>query len=301
MKLVRLLILGVLMAMLSTSVSAADRFTIYTVNYPLAYFAERIGGEQVKVVFPAPVDIDPAYWMPDRKTIAEYQKADLILLNGANYARWVGKVSLPRGKMVNTSRQFKDRYIITQDVATHSHGAEGAHAHESLAFTTWLDFLLAAEQARAVVDALSRKRPASKKAFNRNFESLKKDLLRLDSKIRRIVSISPGMPLIASHPVYDYLGRRYDLNLKSLHWEPDEVPGHGQLAELRKLLETHPATWMIWEGEPLQESLAELGAIGIKSLVFSPCANRPNEGDFLTVMQDNLKGLQKAYKKPTPQ
>jgi len=301
MNFVRLMILGVLLSVLSTSVFAADRLTIYTVNYPLAYFAERIGGEQVKVVFPAPVDIDPAYWMPDQKTIASYQKADLILLNGANYAKWVGKVSLPCGKMIDTSRKFKDRYIVTKDVSTHSHGAEGAHAHESLAFTTWLDYSLAAEQARAVADALGRKRPALMKEFSRNFESLRKDLMVLDSEIMRIVSTAPGMPLIASHPVYDYLARRYDLNLKSLHWEPDEVPGHGQLAELRKLLETHPAIMMIWEGEPLQESLDKLSSMGIKGLVFSPCANAPDEGDFLTVMKDNLKGLQNAYVNQTSQ
>ena len=295
MKSVRLMILGVFLAMLFTSVFAADRFTIYTVNYPLAYFAERIGGEQVKVVFPAPDDIDPAYWMPDQKIIAAYQKADLILLNGANYAKWVGKVSLPRSRMVDTSRKFKDRYVVTKDISTHSHGAKGTHAHESLAFTTWLDFSLAAEQARAVADALGRKRPALKKEFNMNFESLKKDLLLLDTEIRRIASRAQGMPLIASHPVYDYLARRYDLNLKSLHWEPDEVLGHGQLAELRKLREAHPATLMIWEGEPLQESLDELSSMGIKGLVFSPCANTPDRGDFLTVMKDNLKGLQNAF------
>jgi zinc transport system substrate-binding protein len=30
--------------------------------------------------------------------------------------------------------------------------------------------------------------------------------------------------LLASHPVYQYLARRYGLNLRSLVWETDEVP-----------------------------------------------------------------------------
>ena len=42
----------------------ADTLVIYTVNYPLAFFAERIGGDLVEVVFPAPVDEDPAFWSP---------------------------------------------------------------------------------------------------------------------------------------------------------------------------------------------------------------------------------------------
>jgi zinc transport system substrate-binding protein len=72
--------------------SSSDKLVVYVVNYPLKYFAERIGGKHVKVVFPAPADEDPAYWMPDAKTITSYQRADLILLNGANYAKWVSKV-----------------------------------------------------------------------------------------------------------------------------------------------------------------------------------------------------------------
>ncbi len=81
----------------------SGKLTIYTVNYPLKYFAERIAGKHAKVMFPAPKNVDPAYWMPDRKTILNYQKADLILLNGAHYAKWTEKVSLQRSKMVNTS------------------------------------------------------------------------------------------------------------------------------------------------------------------------------------------------------
>ena len=34
--------------------TAGDELLIYTVNYPLAYFAERIGAEDVNVVFPVP-------------------------------------------------------------------------------------------------------------------------------------------------------------------------------------------------------------------------------------------------------
>jgi len=34
--------------------AAVECLTVYAVNYPLVYLAERIGGEAVEVVFPAP-------------------------------------------------------------------------------------------------------------------------------------------------------------------------------------------------------------------------------------------------------
>ena len=275
--------------------AASSTLTVYTVNYPLAYFAERIGSDHVNVVFPAPADVDPAYWMPDREVISRYQKADLILLNGAHYAKWVEKVTLPREKMVNTSRKLKDRYIRMEAEVTHSHGAEGEHAHEDAAFTIWLDFELAVKQAKAIEKALSRKMPEQGSLFKKNLAALENDLLDLDRQIMEIVLKDKDKPLLASHPVYDYLQQRYSLNLQSVHWEPNEDISFNQWNELKKILQNHPAKWMVWEGEPMKKSVEKLQESGINSLVFDPCGNRPDKGDFLTVMQANIENLRRAY------
>ena len=274
---------------------AVESLNIFVVNYPLKYFAERIGGEHVKVTFPAPADVDPAYWNPDVATISAFQKSDLILLNGAGYAKWVAKVSLPRSKIVDTSRQFKDRYITTKEVMTHSHGAAGEHAHEALAFTTWLDFDLAARQAEVIAAAMGRKRPRLRDAFQNNSEALAKDINDLDQSIQAIVSQKPSTPLIVSHPVYDYFASRYRLNIVSVHWEPDQIPSDSQLKGFQGILKQHPAQWMVWEGEPIQVSVDKLKTIGVDSLVFDPCGNVPDQGDFMTVMRSNVDNLRKAF------
>ena len=56
-----------------TALAAAETLSVYTVNYPLQYFAERIGVENVEVSFAAPPDVDPAFWMPAAETIVKYQ------------------------------------------------------------------------------------------------------------------------------------------------------------------------------------------------------------------------------------
>ena len=284
-----------LMLFAATVNGASERMTIYVVNYPLKYFAERIAGEHASVVFPAPADEDPAYWMPDADTIAAYQQADLILLNGANYAKWVNKTSLPPSKLVNTSVKFKDRYIYAKEMVTHSHGAEGKHAHESLAFTLWLDFDLAAGQANSIAKALGRKRPGMKDTFQKNCLALVRELSVLDREIKSIVSKNQQQPLIGSHPVYDYFSKRYGLNMKSVHWEPDELPGNQQWMELRDMLKTHPARWMVWEGHPNSETVKKLKSMRIGSLVFDPCGNVPAKGDFMNVMRQNVENLRKTF------
>ena len=275
--------------------NSTGKLSVYVVNYPLKFFAERIGGEYVTVEFPAPANIDPAFWTPEVKLIAAYQQADLILLNGAGYAKWIEKASLPRAKMINTSKQFRDQYIRSEVAVTHSHGPQGEHAHEDVAFTTWLDFRLATLQAEAIAGALIRKKPGTRQLFEENLGILKNDLLTLDSALREIVRKRPSLPLLASHPVYDYLARGYGLNLKSVHWEPDEPPNTEQWLEMRKILREHPSKWMIWEGTPKKETVGRLKSLGINSLVFDPCGNMPELGDFISIMKKNIEYLKSAF------
>lgn len=286
--------LGIAFACLPWTESQAQP-TVHVVNYPLQYFAERIGGEQVKVVFLAPGDEDPAFWKPDVNTIAAFQAADLILINGAGYARWIRTASLPKSRILNTSRRFETDYIELEDTAMHSHGPSGEHSHAGTAFTTWLDFRRAAQQAQAVMDGLSRLLPEHEDTFAQRYSELEQDLLALDERLYAVVSAQRTQPLLASHPVYQYLARRYGLNLQSVLWEPDVMPDAGQWEALQSVLQTHAATWMLWEGNPLPVVAEKLQALGVESLVFDPCGNTPAQGDFLSVMQQNVARLQQAF------
>ncbi len=295
-RLIRFIILfSILMPALPLQVYAEKILTVYTVNYPLFYFAQRIGGDHINVVFPAPPDVDPAFWTPDEATVRKYQKADLIILNGADYAKWTKKVSLPLLRTVDTSRSFKDKLIHIETGVTHSHGPGGNQSHGGTAFTTWLDFFQAAQQAEAIMNSFIRKAPEHKETFADNFAALKKDLLQLDEQLKSITAYKGSWPLVASRPIYQYMVRHYNLNLKMIMWEPDADPGHAEWQKLAAQLKEHPAKWMLWEGKPLPDSADRLQSMGVNSTVFAPCFSRPKQGDFLSVMQQNVKNMEKIF------
>jgi zinc transport system substrate-binding protein len=268
------------------------RLVVFTVNYPLAYFAERIGGDLADVRFPAPADVDPAYWSPDAETIAEYQSADLILLNGAGYARWVDRAALPDSRVVDTSASFDDRLIRLNSTITHSHGAEGAHEHTGSAFTTWLDPQLAIEQAQAVTRSLISLRRDREAELNAHFVELESELRSLDDRLAAAAEIIGDTPLMFSHPVYQYLIRRYNFNAVEFHWEPDEAPDGRAWSNFEDIVARFPAKWMLWEGEPLEATVNGLEELGVGSLLFDPCGNVPDSGDFMTVMAANAGALE---------
>jgi zinc transport system substrate-binding protein len=269
---------------------------IVATNYPMAWIAERLAGSFATIDLPVPDDEDPAFWQPTAADIRSMQQADLIILNGATYETWLPTTSLPADRLVDTARSFRDQWIVLEDAVTHSHGPAGEHTHAGTDGMTWLDPRQALAQATAVREALVARFPEHADAIAAAAMSLHDDLEDLHIRFQRALAPAGDRPLVASHPLYNYLARRYALNLQSVHFEVDEMPDDGAWAEFDALLAEHPARIMFWEDEPLDEIVAELESRGVVPVVVLTCGNRPEEGDYLDVMRANALRLEEALR-----
>lgn len=267
---------------------------VSTVNYPLYYFAQRIGGDFIRVEFPAPPNVDPAYWVPEDEALSVYQGSDLILVNGADYAKWMHNVSLPSSRILNTTSLVTEKYIEVTQGASHSHGPGGEHVHKGYAFTTWLDLKLSIAQAEAVKVALTKISPDKGPELEKNYKQLEHELLDLNILLQEYGDQNKGKNHIGSHPVYQYLSKAYGLNIHSVHFEPGESPSEDQWKEFDRLLIEHPSNIMLWEAEPLSEVKEVLIGKGINTVVYNPCGKRPAEGDYLTVLTKNIQSLKNS-------
>ena len=272
------------------------RCQIYTTSYPLFYIATRLVEDRADVLFPAPPNEDPAFWRPAKEVVRRYQQADLILLNGAAFEKWVDTTSLPLNTQVDPSVPFKAEWIMFPEVITHSHGPHGVHSHGNIDFNTWLDPLLAIRQAETAEAAFERLavRPAAE--LRQRGQQIKRDFEALDKQLRDLSQVLARQPLLASHLVYGYLARGYHWDLHSVHWEPDEPVPAAQWTAFDTLRAQHPGNLMLWEEEPLPEVRAELQRRGVRPVVFRTCGNRPAAGDYLQAMQQNLEALRVALK-----
>ena len=268
------LILALIFA--ASMAQAQERPRIVAVNYPIQYFTERLLGDTAEVIFPVPDGVDPSFWRPAIADISLIQSADLILLNGAGFATWVDRVSLPRSKVVRVSAGFSDRFIATASI-THSHGDGGEHSHEGTASYFWLDPELALLQAEAIAEALSSRGLVDGDV---GLEALRADLEALDQAARKAVA-ELNTAIIATHPRYQYFARAYGLEIASLEWEAGAAPSEDQLAELAALAAETEARLLIWEAAPPSEALEAAEALGLKNLIFPPLAAKPKSGDFI--------------------
>ena len=270
--------------------------TIVTSNYPLYFVTSRLleGIESApEVVFPE-IDGDPTYWTPDPQQVQLLQSAVLIVLNGADAEPWLELVSLDESKFFDTTAGLAERLIPLEDAVQHQHGPEGEHSHQGYAFTTWLDPGLLAGQAGAMSVRLAQYVPAEEARLRQNLASLEADLADLDNGLEAAFEPLRGSPVLFSHPVYQYLERRYGIDGHSLHWEPDEEPSTGDWIELQQVLGEHPANLMIWEDDPLPATRDALEDGGISVITFQPAANRPESGDYLDVMESNRRRMEAA-------
>ncbi|MBK1833498.1 metal ABC transporter substrate-binding protein [Roseibacillus ishigakijimensis] len=290
-------IFPLLLALLALPTLRAEekRPVLAPTNYPLKDFSTRLAGSFADILYQIPADHDPAFWKPTDEEVARIQQADLIIMNGATYEKWAVTTSLPYEGLVDTSLGFVDRYLETPGAIVHSHGNQGTHSHGGTAYITWLDFSLARQQALAIHDALLNTFPQKEKAVKAAFAQLEQDLQTLDQTTREALADFQGQALLASHPHYQYWSRAYGVEVHALLWEAGMTIDEKAVADFEALRAQHPAARIfLWDTAPSEANAAFIRKQGLINVVFSPCATPPAEGDFLSVMKDNLQRLQKA-------
>ena len=290
------LVAGLSILFLTGQAANAKPLVVQASSYPAYYFAQRVATDSFDVRYRVPNAVDPAFWRPGDEDLIAFQQADIILLNGATYEKWLKTVTLPRSIMLDTSKGFSDQYLESEG-KTHQHGNGVDHSHGGTAMTTWLDFALAAKQAESIAERFIVEVPGDEAAIKERLAVLKEDLEKLDDRMNAVAGAWGDKELIiASHPVYQYLAKAYRFTIESMEWEWNTPLGEQETAKLKALIDKNQASWMMWESNPTKESQARIRQLGLEILVVSPCGNRIGDKDWLQIMHNNVLMLESIVK-----
>ncbi len=280
-----------------TPASAARERAVYASFEPTAWMARRIAGDLVSVVCPVPEGTDPTLWQPDRDALSALQNAELVILNGAGYEPWAAGASLPPSRTVEAAAGFEDRWLQYEHATTHSHGGAAPHTHAGLDGHTWMDPLLALEEQRAVLEGMCRAFPEHAEAFRANARGVETDLRGLHEHLDLLALRLRAARVLASHPAYNYLARRYKFEVRTFDLDPASELGREERAALSAAMDTGAKNLLLWESPP---GAAAAGVPpGIVSVVYAPAerlsAEERSAGkDFLRVMRENAARLELA-------
>ncbi len=275
-------------------------YTIYSVNYPLHYFANRMIQDisDVEANFPVSSDVDPTEWTPVADQIRAFQSADLILLNGGEYAVWKTGVSLPSSALLDTSTKFKEDFIYTDYSHAHGSGAD-AHVHSVAVNTFWLSPKLAKQQAAAIHQKLLKDLPeAGLETLNSNYEKLIEDLDDLEILYAESrLSDESKVEVLSNYPFLDYTALDLNFEVKSIGWEADVIPSMMSFETLNSTISENGTTIMFFDRKPIDGLVDELEAINVEAIYLSPISNTPAEGDYISMMKSNLEILKLALER----
>ena len=268
-------------------------------SFPAEYLVRRVGGSAVTVKNVLPVGEDPPFWNPTGEAVADVQKAELIVANGAGFEKWMETATLPADRVVDSAAKVDHIHIQAE---THSHGKGGEHSHAGTDPHTWSDPIVYLQQAEAVHAALVKARPAEKATFDTNLAALKKDLEALDRELKDATTPGKGIKLSANHPAFNYIARRYGLDIHSFDFDPEEAPSDKARAEFVSWSEgVDKPHHLLWESTPTDAVRRGFPA-GTLHITLDPLEQPADGGtyDYIVQARENVKTFKTVFRKPAP-
>ena len=273
------------------SAPEAGSLRVVPTIYPLQYFAAQIGGEQVQVTGLVPAGVEAHDWEPAPQHLAAIEKARVFVYNGAGFEPWVDR-SL---SMLKSERTIMVKATEGLKLLSSDEEASGRDPH------VWLDPLKAQEQAAIIRDALIRADPEHQDLYRANAQKLAQRLETLHRHLEAGLSQCQRRDIIVAHDAFRYLADRYNVSVHPIAGvSPDVEPSPSQLAKLVQEARAQGATHIFFEtlvNPALARTLAK--EVGAQTLVLNPLEGLTKDEaaageDYFTVMEQNLKNLQKA-------
>lgn len=280
-------------------VPSPNHLTVAATIYPLAYLAQRIGGEDVPVTLLTPPGAEPHDVEPTPQTVESAVTATLLIINGAGIDAWAERVDRGAGATL----------IMTNAVAfSPLNGGEGGipdpQANRNTASLdphAWLDPVVLQDMARAISTQLSTLDPTRAQRFQENTNALLQDLQQVDHAYQTGLAQCRMRTGVVSHDAFGYLARRYQLHLLAIAGlSPDAEPSPAQLGRIAELAQQAGVKTIFTESlasPKLADTLAQ--ELHLTTTVLNPIEglttqDRAENQDLLSLMRRNLQNLRVA-------
>ncbi|MFF9332673.1 metal ABC transporter substrate-binding protein [Streptomyces albogriseolus] len=301
---------GTLTACSSDSAAAGDTgsFDVVASFYPMAFLAERIGGDHVHVTSLTQPGQEPHDLEISARQTAQLEEADAALyLKGLQPSVDEAIGQSPIATKIDAAELTTLEEHGTEAGHDEEHGDEHAHEdehghdhdHEGGDPHIWLDPVRYAEVAEGVGKAFQKADPDHAADYRANTAALVKDLKTLDEKFRTGLANRKTDVFLTTHAAFGYLAERYGLTEEAISGlDPDTEPSGARVKELQKIAKEDGVTTVFYEtlvSDRTAKTLA--GDTGLRTDVLDPVEGITDHSrgeDYFQVMEANLTALRTA-------
>jgi zinc transport system substrate-binding protein len=272
--------------------AAGDQLKVYASVYPLADFAEKIGGKHADVTLLVPPGVEPHDFEPTPKDLTRLSRADVFLYNGIGFEAWIGQAK----EILDSERTvIADASASLEPLYSGSNGSKEADPH------VWLDPVRAKKMAESIRDALIKADPDHAADYRTNFGKLSRRFNELDRTFREISNKAEKREFVVSHAAFSYLADRYGLHQIAISGlSPSDEPGPKELKAVIEAAKRHRVKVIFFDSlVPGKVAKTVKEEVGAEALVLNPLEGlKPREAetgeDYFSIMEKNAENLGKA-------
>ena len=300
----------------SASAAASDKVQVVASFYPMADFAQKVGGDHVEVTNLVPAGTEPHEWEPSPKDITKIQSAQVFVYNGAGMEGWVDdaleSTDTSKVQVVEASKGLD----LLPGEDDHEHEGEGEeategessdeHAHEENEYNphVWLYPVYAKREMENIKDARVKADPDHKDDYEANYKKYADEFDQLDKDYKEQIAAAKGKTLVVSHDAYGYLAKAYGLETKPIAgMDAEGEPDAKTMAQIIDYVKANNVK-VIFSEDLVSPKVAQqiADATGAECKVLNPLEGLTDEQlkdgeDYVSVMKSNLKEIVDALNK----
>jgi len=260
--------------------------------YPLAYLAERIGGEYVNVVTLTPAGAEPHDFEPTTKDIASIEKGSILLLNGMGVEIYEKKLI---EQLVGSPVKI---VVVGEEYATQDIIKEGSKRKDP---HVWIDPILYGKMASKVASELSKIDVSHESEYKMRVGKLIEELNILDESYKKELTNCTLHKIVTSHTAFGYLANRYGFEQIGISGiSPEEEPSPKELKFITDFVKKEGVNHILLEElAPRIWGETVANETGTEILVLSPLegitSKEEKEGvNYISIQKKNIETLKAA-------
>ncbi len=305
-----LLLTALLLAACASQGTTSTTLSVAATFYPLAHFAQMVGGADVHVTQITPGGVEPHDFEPSPQDLAAVERSKVFLLQGNGFDAWAERLLQDLQANGVHTLTVTDHFSLLPAQQEGAGAAASSQAGSGSGTVTgnamgdphlWLDPGNAQRIVEMIRDTLSDVDPAHAEDYRRNTVAYLKDLRRLDAAYTSGLKSCREHEIVTSHNAFSYLGKRYGFTIRSIAGlSPEDEPSPRRMADIVQEAKTHGIKVIFFETlVPAKLSQAIAGEIGARTAVLTPIEglteDEQNAGKtYVSLMMENLEQLRSA-------
>jgi zinc transport system substrate-binding protein len=276
-----------------------DKLTVAATFYPLAHFAEQVGGERVEVHAIIPTGADPHIFEPTPLDLKTIWQANVFILNGANMDPWAEKIKPEVEAQGVATIQMSSalKSLLIKNASSHDDHAR----HIDVDPHFWLDPIIAIKEIETIRDTLIKIDPNRQAVYLSNSQAYIAKLSSLHMHYEQGLKNCKNNEIIVSHTAFNYLSRRYHFNAISIAGlSSAKEPSPKEMAEIIRAGKAKSIRYVFFEPVGSSKLAKTLAAeINATPLVLNSIGGLTLDDlkagkTYLSIMEENLVNLRLA-------